>query len=87
MCVCVHVRKGVCVCVYITGCSASYQSGTVMKKTNDVRPDPVADQALAVRIFFGLVPDWNYGCWNADAGISFLDADAQLCLTGEVIGS
>jgi hypothetical protein len=30
-------------------------------------------------IFFGPVPDWNYGCWNADAAVGFLDADAQLC--------
>jgi hypothetical protein len=56
-----------------------------MKETNDVRPGLVADQALAVRIFLGLVPDLNYGCRNADAGVSFLDADAQLCLTGELL--
>jgi hypothetical protein len=28
---------------------------------------------------FGPVPDRNDGCRNADASISFLDADAQLC--------
>jgi hypothetical protein len=31
-------------------------------------------------IFFGPVPDWNYWCRNADAGVSFLDTNAQLCL-------
>jgi hypothetical protein len=30
-------------------------------------------------IFFSPVPDQNLGCQNADAGVSFHDADAQLC--------
>jgi hypothetical protein len=34
---------------------------------------------MKFRIFFGPVPEWNYECRNADAGISLLDADAQLC--------
>jgi hypothetical protein len=56
-----------------------------MKKTNDAGTDPVPDQAGAVRHFFGMVPEWNNGCRNADAGVSFLDANAQLCRapTGE----
>jgi hypothetical protein len=28
--------------------------------------------------FFSWVPDYNLGCRNADAGLSFLDVDAQL---------
>ncbi len=31
-----------------------------------------------IQHFFNPVPDWNHGCWNTDAGDSFLDADAQL---------
>ncbi len=31
---------------------------------------------------FGLVPDWNYECRNADADVSLLDADAQLGILG-----
>jgi hypothetical protein len=31
------------------------------------------------RIFFGPVPEKNYGCQNADPGVSFLNSDAQLC--------
>jgi hypothetical protein len=33
---------------------------------------------LTVWQFFSLIPDQNSGCRNADAGVSFLDADAQL---------
>jgi hypothetical protein len=29
--------------------------------------------------FFVPVPDWEDRCRNADAGVSFLDADAHLC--------
>ncbi len=35
------------------------------------------DLVQAFHHFFGLVSDLIDGCWNADAGISFLDADAQ----------
>ncbi len=35
-------------------------------------------------IFFIPVPDINHGCQNTDAGVSFHDADAQLCLLGTV---
>ncbi len=52
---------------------------------------PVPNKAKAVWHFFGPVPDWNYWCRNADASISFLDADAQLwywpdCLGSETLG-
>jgi hypothetical protein len=49
-----------------------------MKKTNDAGIKPVSDQADAVQHFFGPVPDRNYGCQIAAAGISFLDANAHL---------
>ncbi len=49
------------------------------EKTNNAGSGPVPDQAKAVRPFFVLLPDWNYWRWNADAGVSFLDADAHLC--------
>jgi hypothetical protein len=60
-------------------CPASSQFGTGMKKTNDARRGPVPDEADAVRHFYIPVLDENQGCLNTDAGISFLDADAQLC--------
>ncbi len=87
---CVCVCKGVfacvfgCVCMFVCinagmpNCPASDQSGTGLKKTNYAGTGPVPDQAKAVRHFFGPVPDWNYWCQNANAGVSFLDADAQL---------
>jgi hypothetical protein len=59
-------------------CPASGQSGTGLKKTNDAGTGPVPDYAHTVRHFFSPVPDENSGCRNADAGVSFLDADAQL---------
>jgi hypothetical protein len=70
----------VCINAGMPDCPASDQSGTGMKKTNDAGTGPVPDQAKAVRHFFGPVPDWNYQCRNGDAGVSFLDADAQLWL-------
>jgi hypothetical protein len=72
------------VCVFINAgmpdCPASDQSGTGMKKNNNAGTDPVPDQAGAVRHFFGPIPELNNGCQNADAAVSFLDADAQLCI-------
>jgi hypothetical protein len=63
-------------------CLASGQYGTGMIKTNDARTDPAPDQSDTVQHFFGPVPDLNNGRRNADAGVSFLDADAQpwLCV-------
>jgi hypothetical protein len=84
VCECVFVCVFVCVCVLVCinagmpNCPASDQSGTRLKKTNDAGTSPVPDQAKAVRHFFGPVKDWNYWCRNADAGVSFHDADAQL---------
>ncbi len=81
--VCVFVCMFMCVFVFINAgmpdCPASDQSGTGMKKNNDAGTDPVPDQAGAVRHFFGPIPELNNGCRNADAAVSFLDADAQLC--------
>jgi hypothetical protein len=62
----------------MTDCSASYQSGTGLKKTNDAGNNPVPELNDAVRHFIGPVPDWDDECRNADAGVSFLDADAHL---------
>jgi hypothetical protein len=59
-------------------CPAFGQSGTGMNRTNDAGTGPVPDLADAVRHFL----DSNSGCRNADAGVSFLDADAQLCTGG-----
>ncbi len=69
-----------CVCINagMPDCPASDQSGTGMNRTNDAGTGPVPDEADAVRHFFSLVPDKNSGCRNADAGVSFLVADAQL---------
>jgi hypothetical protein len=82
VCVFVYVFMCVFVCVFINAgipdVLASDQSGTGMKKTIDARIDLVPDQAGAVRHIFGLVPERNNGCRNADAGVSFPDADAQL---------
>ncbi len=57
-------------------CLASSHSGNEMKKNNDAGTGPVPDYADAVGIF--LVP---YQTERMDAGVSFLDADAQLCFT------
>ncbi len=58
---------------------ASGQSGTgIQQKTNDARSVPVLDLTDAIRHFIGPVHDRDYGCRNADAGLSFLDADVQL---------
>ncbi len=84
VCVCECMSVGMFVCVFVCinagmpNCLASDQSGTGLKKTNDAGIGPVPDQFKAVRHFFGLVRDWNYRCRNADAGVSFLDANAQL---------
>jgi hypothetical protein len=82
VCVFVYVFMCVFVCVFINAgmpdVLTSDQSGTGMKKTNDAGTDLVPDQAGAVQHFFGPVPEQNNGCRNADAGVSFLDADAQL---------
>ncbi len=80
VCVCVFVCMFMFVCINarMPDCPASDQSGTGIKKTNDAGTGPVPDQTKAVRHFFGPVLDWNCWCRNADAGVSFLDADAQL---------
>jgi hypothetical protein len=44
-------------CVLMPDCPASDQSGTGMKKTNDVEIGPVSNQADVVRHFFG--PVWD----------------------------
>jgi hypothetical protein len=60
----------------MTDCSASSQSGTRLKKTNDAGTGPVLDKPHTVWHFFSPVPDSNSGRCNADAGFRFLDADA-----------
>jgi hypothetical protein len=86
-CMCVYECTFVCVFVCINAgmpnCPASDQSGTGLKKTNDAGTGPVPDQAKAVWHFFWsgtrlelLMPECR--CRSADAGFSFLDADAQL---------
>jgi hypothetical protein len=66
ICVSLFVCLFVCMCVFMCinagmpNCPASDQSGTGLKKTNDAGTGPVPDQAKAVRLFFGSVPDWNY---------------------------
>jgi hypothetical protein len=76
--VCLFMCVFVCINAGMPNCPASDQSGTGLKKTNDAGTGPVLDQAKTVWHFFGPVPGWNYWCRNADAGVSFLDADAQL---------
>jgi hypothetical protein len=58
---------------------ASRQPGTGLKKTNDAEAVLVPEWRNAVWHFFGPVLDWDDRCRNADAGVSFLDADAHLC--------
>jgi hypothetical protein len=82
VCMFVFVCVFVCVCCINDGmpdCLASDQSLTGMTKTDYAGTDPVPDQADAVRHFVGSVQDSNNGYRNADASISFLDANAQLC--------
>jgi hypothetical protein len=54
-------------------CAASIQSGTGLKKIHDVGAGLVQELTIAVQYFFGLVPDRDYGCRNADADVIFLD--------------
>ncbi len=73
----VHIRVRVykCLNAELSGIqSVQYRN----EKTNDAGTGPVPDHTKAVRHLFGPVPDWNYWCRNADAGVSFFDADAQL---------
>ncbi len=64
----------------------SSQSGTGMKKNNDAKVGYLTKLTQS-SIFFGPVPDWIGGCRNADAGVSFLNADAQLCaLANQTVG-
>ncbi len=53
-----------------------------MKKTNNAGTGLEPDQANEVRHFFSPVPNLNCECRNANASVSLLDADAQLCLLG-----
>ncbi len=83
MCVCKCECLFVCVFVFVclhAGLSSIRSVCYRNKKTNNTGTVLVPDQAKAVRHFFWPVPDWNYWCWNADADVSFLDADVQLCL-------
>jgi hypothetical protein len=75
------VRVRVRVCMINAGMPdrpASSQSGTGLKKLT--MPEQVRYRTKLTQsgIFFSPVPDFNSGCRNADAGVSFLDADAQL---------
>jgi hypothetical protein len=59
-------------------CLASDQFGFGRKK-NLMMLGPVQYRTkLAQSGIFGPVMHWNYGCRNADPGISFLDANAQI---------
>jgi hypothetical protein len=60
-------------------CPASAQFGTGMKKLTMPGQVRYWTKLRQSGIFFP-VPDLNYQCRNADADVSFLDADAQLCL-------
>ncbi len=54
------------------------------EKTNDARTSTVlyCNEWSNLGHFFVRLPDWDYGCRKTDASVSFLDADAQLCLWG-----
>ncbi len=74
VCECVFVCMFVCINAGNAGLSGIRSVRYRNKKlTNDAGTVPVPDQAKAVQHFFCPVPDWNYWCRNADAGISFLD--------------
>jgi hypothetical protein len=57
---------------------ASCQSATGLKKINDAGARPVPDYSGVVQHFFAPVRDCDGECRNADASVSFLDADAHL---------
>ncbi len=76
VCVCECMFVFVCINAGMPDCPASDQFGTAMKKLT--MPGQVRYRTKPDRHFLGPVPDRNYWCRNADAGISFLDADAQL---------
>jgi hypothetical protein len=66
-----------CACVQMSACPACNQSGSGTKKTNDAGTGPVPDQANEVQHFFSV--RYQTEIMNADAGVSLLNADAQLC--------
>ncbi len=77
--VCIYVCMFMWVCVCINaGLSGIWSVWYQNEKTNDAEASPVPDQADEVQNFFGPVPDWNYECQKASAGVSLLNADAQL---------
>ncbi len=57
---------------------ASGQSGTRLKKLTPPEQDRCWTKLTESGIFFIPVPDQSSGCRNDEAGVSFLDADAQL---------
>ncbi len=59
-----------------TNCSARYWNENKIRYRNRFRYHTKPTQFS----FYGLVLDWNNRCRNADACVSFLDADAQLWL-------
>jgi hypothetical protein len=59
----------------ILDCPASSQYGTGLKKTNEAGTDPVRTELTQSGIFF---VRYQTKIQDADAGDSFLDADAQL---------
>jgi hypothetical protein len=67
-----------CINAGMLDCPASDQSGTGMKKKLTM-PGPVQYQADVVWHFFGLLPALKYERRHADASVSLLDANAQLC--------
>jgi hypothetical protein len=80
--VCVFMCVFMCINAGMPDCPASDQSSTGIKKTNDAGTGPVPNQIKAVRHF--LVRYWTE-IIDTDAGVSFLDADDQLCQKGTFI--
>jgi hypothetical protein len=69
----------VLLCAGMPDCPASDQSGTGMKKTNDVGTGLVLTKPMKSGIFSVWYRTEIITCRNANAGVNLLDADAQLC--------
>jgi hypothetical protein len=79
--VCVHACACVCgsVCVQMLECWTVRHPISLVPEWKKLTM-PVPDPNNEVRQFFSSVPDWHYECQNADASVSWSNANAQQCL-------
>ncbi len=80
VCECLFVCVFVCINAGMPDCLAFDQSSTGMKKLTMPGQVRYRTNPRHSGIFFWSGTGLKLLMWNADAGVSLLDADAQLCL-------